>query len=510
MSNPRFSLLEQNLAPRILLLGDVMLDRYLFGDVERISPEAPIPVLRIGRQEHRLGGAGSVASMVATLGAKTTLASMVGDDPEGRIVRQLLEQIGVDASAVLTVSDRCTTVKERLLGRAQQRYPHQMMRVDRETDTPIAPATADDLMAAIARCLDSADLVLISDYNKGICKGDVIPRVVALAQAAGVPVLTDPVKGADYRRYAGCACITPNRVEAAAATGLGIRTPEDGLTAAQRLLDFGVKSAIVTLDRDGMAWADRSGAARLFPARAREVCDITGAGDMVLATLGYVVAAGGPMDVAIEIANAAGGVEVERLGVVALSRREILAELGGHAHASANKIVPLEQLDFQLSRIRQTAQRLVMTNGCFDLLHPGHVACLQEARRQGDCLLVALNSDRSVAELKGPGRPIVDEQGRAQMLAALDCVDYVVIFDDVSVASLVQRVLPDVLAKGGQYAVEQMAGHEAVLRNGGRVVPLPMKEHYSTTALVQRILETYGPADRPHAPHLPDPKRAAA
>ncbi len=487
MSADGFSLLDQDLRPRILLVGDVMLDRYLFGDVERISPEAPIPILRIGKQEHRLGGAGSVASMAATLGAQTILAAVVGNDVEGRSVRDLLEKSEVDTQCLLTVDDRCTTVKERLLGRAQQRYPHQMMRVDREVDRPIETDQAESLLGGIARCINRVDLVLVSDYNKGVCKGDMIPRVAAMARAAGVQVIADPVKGADYRRYAQCTCITPNRVEAAAATGMTIATPQDGLEAARRLLQFGIDAAIVTLDRDGMAWADRSGAARLVAARPRQVCDITGAGDMVLAALGYALAAGADAVTAIEIANAAGGLEVERLGVVPLARDEILAELGRDTNASRQKILPFDQLDVHIRRIRQAGRRIVMTNGCFDLLHPGHVACLQEARRHGDYLLVGLNSDRSVRELKGTGHPIVDQHGRAEMLAALACVDGVVIFDEASVAGLVERVVPDVLVKGGEYAVEEIVGHQVVARHGGRVLPLAMKACYSTTALIEKI-----------------------
>jgi D-beta-D-heptose 7-phosphate kinase/D-beta-D-heptose 1-phosphate adenosyltransferase len=436
--------------------------------------------------------------MAAALGAKAALASVVGDDADGRLVRDMLEQIDVDTRGVLNVSDRSTTVKERLLGRAQLRYPHQMMRVDRESDHPVAADCARRLLAAIAEGIDRLELVLVSDYNKGVCKGEMIPRVVALARSAGVPVLADPVRGADYRRYAGCACITPNRVEAAEAAGMAIRTPEDGLTAARQLLRFGVESVIVTLDRDGMAWASRSGQSRLFPARPRQVYDVTGAGDMVLATLGYCLAAGADLPTAIEVANVAGGLEVERLGVAPVSCQEILAELGGNTRSTADKMLSFERLDAEIRRLRQARRRIVMTNGCFDLLHPGHVACLQEARRQGDCLLVGLNSDRSVAELKGAGHPIVDEQGRAEMLSALACVDYVVIFDEPSVARLVARVLPDVLAKGGQYAVEQIVGYEVVLARGGRVLPLPMKGHYSTSGLLGKIQG------------LPDRKRIAA
>ncbi|MGA2031789.1 MAG: bifunctional heptose 7-phosphate kinase/heptose 1-phosphate adenyltransferase [Thermoguttaceae bacterium] len=498
MSSSLRALLEQDLCPRILLVGDVMLDRYLWGDVERISPEAPIPVLRVGKQEHRLGGAGSVASMLAALGTRTTLVSVVGDDPEGRAVRDLLERIAVDGRHVLTAADRCTTVKERLLGRAQQRYPHQMMRVDREVDEPIAAATAEELLAAIARTVDDIDLVLVSDYNKGVCKGPMIARIVELARRSGVPVLADPVKDADYRRYAGCACITPNRAEAGRALGTRIGTPQEGLEAARRMLHFGVESTIVTLDRDGMAWADRAHGAQLFSARPRQVCDITGAGDMVLATLGYMLAAGADPAAAIEIANVAGGLEVERLGVVPVTRQEILAELAHGSSDAGQKIMAWEQLDRELQRQRLAGRRIVMTNGCFDLLHPGHVASLQQARKQGDCLVVAVNSDRSVRELKGAGRPIIDQQGRAEMLAALGCVDYVIVFDEVSVEGLVARILPEVLVKADHYSVEQVVGHEIVTAHGGHIVSVPTAPHYSTTALIERVHD------------LPRHKRSAA
>jgi D-beta-D-heptose 7-phosphate kinase/D-beta-D-heptose 1-phosphate adenosyltransferase len=480
--------LERNVRPRILLVGDVMLDRYLWGDVERISPEAPIPILRVGRQEHRLGGAGSVASMLATLGAQTILAAVVGEDEEGLLVRKLLDDLEVNSRLVLTVPDRCTTVKERLLGGAQQRSAHQMMRVDRECDQPISAETIDLVLSGIARCMDEIDLVLVSDYNKGMCKGDMFPRLVELARAAGVPIVADPVKDADYHRYAGCACITPNRAEAGRALGVRITTPQEGLEAAQKLLDFGVDSVIVTLDRDGMAWVDRSGPGRLFPARPRQVCDITGAGDMVLSVLGYMMAVGAEPAAAIEVANVAGGLEVERLGVVPVTRREILSELS-HGTATGPKILALENLDATLDRLRLAGNRIVMTNGCFDLLHPGHVASLQEARKQGDCLLVALNSDRSVREIKGPGRPIIDELGRAEMLAAMACVDFVVIFNEASVAGLVDRVRPDVLVKADQYSLAEVVGHESVIRNGGHVVSVPTKAQYSTSQLIERVCE---------------------
>ena len=262
----------------------------------------------------------------------------MGDDEEGRSVGELLDNLEINRRLVLTVDDRATTVKQRLLGRAQHRYPHQMMRVDRESVAPISDRTVDLLLAGIARCMDEVDLVLVSDYDKGVCKGEMFPRLIELARAAGVPVVADPVKDADYRRYAGCTCITPNRAEAGRALGIRITSPQEGLDAARKLLDFGLQSVIVTLDRDGMAWVDRNGQAKLFPARPRQVCDITGAGDMVLSVLGYMLAAGADAASAIEAANVAGGLEVERLGVVPLTRREILNELA-HSPPAGQKIL---------------------------------------------------------------------------------------------------------------------------------------------------------------------------
>ena len=491
------TLLEQDIRPRVLLVGDVMLDRYVWGDVERISPEAPIPILRIERQEHRLGGAGSVASMLAALGANHSgrrRGRRRGRPDRRRIARQPGSQPPPDARRRRPRHDRQATAPRP--GPTPLSAPDDAHR-PREL-APIAAETVDAILAGVARCIDEVDLVLVSDYDKGVCKGDMFPRLIELARAAGIPVLADPVKDADYRRYAGCTCITPNRAEAGRALGIRIATPQEGLDAARRLLDFGVESVIVTLDRDGMAWADRKGHAQLFPARPRQVCDITGAGDMVLAVLGYMLAAGAEPAAAIEVANVAGGLEVERLGVVPLSRRDILSEFT-HASPAGRKILPMEQLQPTLQRLRLAGKRIVMTNGCFDLLHPGHMESLEAARRQGDCLLVAVNSDRSVRQLKGPGRPVIDQQGRTAMLSAL------------GLCRLRRRIrrrqrgrpggprAPDVLVKADHYTTEEVVGHESVLRRGGRVVTVPTQPSYSTTDLIQRIQNLPIPANAvPH------------
>lgn len=487
MSNHLIEVLERSFNPTIFVVGDVILDRYLWGNVDRISPEAPIPLLRVDRREQRLGGAGSVVSMLAALDVNVRLATVLGNDDAAIRVYELLKDLGVAASAVLTDDNRPTTVKERFLGRAQSRHPQQMIRIDHEDDAPLEAKLSSMMIDQITSHLDGVDVVLVSDYNKGVCAGDTIPAIVAAAEKRGIPVIADPIRGGDYSRYKGCACITPNRLEASLALGRKIETPDAGIEAAQSLLDFGVHSAIVTLDRDGMAWARRDGSHGISPIKPREVYDITGAGDMVLSIIGYSVAAGLEDSQIVELANLAGGLEVERLGVVPLTRSDLLEELHASEPLRHLKALSCDALLEELRKRRQKGERIVMTNGCFDLIHPGHLASLQEARALGDCLVVGLNSDASVRQLKGPQRPIINEQGRAAMLTALECVDYVVLFDEVSVEPLVQRIMPDVLAKAAQYAPHQVVGYQIVQANGGEVVCTKMHNEYSTTSIIQGI-----------------------
>lgn len=487
MPEQLLQLLKQTQRPKVLVIGDVMLDRYMWGDVDRISPEAPIPVLRVVESEERLGGAGSVVTLLVALGVDVLFGTVTADDPEGQRVRRLIDQQGVPGDCVMVDNDRTTTVKERMLGRTQSRHPQQILRVDRETTHPIGEDIAAQMLGSLRAYLGEVDVVLVSDYEKGLCAGSLIAKVAELAHEASVPVIADPACGVAYDRYRGCTCITPNRHEAGMALGRKISTPEDGVQAARELLSFGFQTVIVTLDKDGIAWADDSGRSRLFPVRPRQVYDITGAGDMVLVALGYGLAAGGDWPAAIELANVAGGLEVERLGVAPLSRGDLVAEISHDGSKAREKVVPLEKLKEELHRRRRNGQRIAMTNGCFDLLHPGHVASLEYARNQGDCLVVGLNSDRSVQELKGPGHPVIPERDRAAMLAALACVDYVVIFDDASVEGLVRTVAPDVLVKSAEYAPDEVVGHQFVRQDGGTVALAPTVGGYSTSELIKRI-----------------------
>lgn len=481
--------LVQNLGrPRVLVVGDLMLDRYVWGDAERISQEAPVILLHADRREERLGGASSVAAMLCALGAEVALAGVVGADADGGRLRQLLADLAIDASSVITDPGRPTTVKERYIGRAQHRHPQQMLRVDYETRAGVATGIEAALAAAIHTALNHADIVLVSDYDKGVCTPGLLATVMSAARTRGLRVLADPIRGQDYRKYHGCSAVTPNRLEAGLATGRALHTPDAALDAARQLLfDLELEAAIVTLDKDGMALAHRDGRRAVFPTRPRQVYDITGAGDMVLSVLGMALAAGADYDAAVPLANVAGGLEVERIGVATLTRDELLRDLLEHGLGGTRKILPRDVLRQEVEHRRRLGQRIAFTNGCFDVVHAGHVQYLHEARSQADVLVVGLNSDTSVQGLKGPGRPVHHQESRALVLAGLQAVDYVTVFDEPTPLELIRLVRPDVLVKGADYRKEDVIGAAFVEGYGGRVYLAPLRPGHSTTGVLRRL-----------------------
>ncbi|MBA4062192.1 MAG: D-glycero-beta-D-manno-heptose 1-phosphate adenylyltransferase [Isosphaera sp.] len=480
--------------PRALVVGDVMLDRYVWGNADRISQEAPVVLLRADAREERLGGASSVATMLQALGARTSLVGVVGRDADGLRARQLLTDLGIDAAGVAADPARPTTVKERYIGRAQDRHPQQMIRVDYESRDPVSGEAEREVAAAAAALVRDADVVLVSDYDKGVCTPAVLAKVVAAAKARGVRVIADPTRGGDYGKYAGCSAVTPNRLEAGLATGRTIATHDQALAAAAELRDrLGLEAGLVTLDKDGIAFAHRDGRSVVFPTRPRQVYDITGAGDMVMAALGLALAAGADYDAAIRLANVAGGLEVEKIGVATVTRDEILADLlhapfrAAGRTAGAAKVVGLPQLLADLDRRRAAGQRVAFTNGCFDVLHAGHVQYLAEARRQADCLVVGLNSDASVRQLKGPTRPLNPVEARALVLAGLQDVDHVTIFADPTPLALIRAVRPEVLVKGADYRKSEVVGADFVEGCGGRVHLADLRDGFSSTDLIDRM-----------------------
>jgi D-beta-D-heptose 7-phosphate kinase/D-beta-D-heptose 1-phosphate adenosyltransferase len=476
--------------PRILVVGDLILDRYVWGYAERISQEAPVPLLRADHREHRLGGAASVATMLRALEAEVALVGAVGVDGEAELVRRLLGGMGIDDRAVLPLDDRPTTLKERYIGRAQDRHPQQMIRVDYETREPIPAAAERALLDRLPGAVAQSDIVLISDYDKGVCTPALLRGLIDACRSAGVRVIADPIRSADYSRYRGVHCMTPNRLEASLATGMPIAHPEDALEVGRRLVaTLGMESVLVTLDRDGMALCRSDGRAAILPTRPRQVYDITGAGDMVLSVVGLCLASGADYDEAAALGNVAGGLEVEKIGVALLSRQELLRDLIDHHRPEAGKRLGVDLLQAEVSRRRQAGQTIVFTNGCFDLLHVGHIRLLREAAALGDFLVVGLNSDTSVRQLKGPSRPINGEDDRAELLAALEAVDAVTVFDAETPLALIQAIRPDVLVKGGDYRPDEVVGRAEVEAGGGRLVLVPLAEGHSSSRLIRTAAE---------------------
>jgi D-beta-D-heptose 7-phosphate kinase/D-beta-D-heptose 1-phosphate adenosyltransferase len=492
MSTELIHLVERLGQPSVLVIGDVMLDRYIWGNAERISQEAPVILLRADQREERLGGASSVATMLRALGAKVAIAGVVGNDHDAGRIRQMLTELGIDHEALLTDLHRPSTVKERYIGRAQQRHPQQMMRVDYEDRKPVEGHLHTQLCNAIAAQMRQADIVLVSDYDKGVCTLALMAATVAAAQARGIRTLADPIRGGDYRKYRSCSAITPNRLEAGLATGRTLSNSADIVEAATQLqVQLDLEAAIITLDKDGMALKHRDGRLKFFPTRPRQVYDITGAGDMVMSVLGMALAAGADYEQAIQLANIAGGLEVEKIGVATVTRDEIIRDLeqmpAVATPAKGTKALALSSLVAALEPRRRLGQKVVFTNGCFDVLHAGHVQYLHEARSQGDILVVGLNSDASVRELKGAGRPVQPAAARALVLAGLEAVDFITVFEEKTPLALIEAIRPDVLVKGADYRKDEVVGAELVESYGGRVHLATLHRGFSTTNLIERV-----------------------
>jgi D-beta-D-heptose 7-phosphate kinase / D-beta-D-heptose 1-phosphate adenosyltransferase len=471
--------------PTALVVGDLMLDRYLWGACDRISPEAPVQVVDVRSDAVRLGGAGNVVANLRALGAAVRVASVIGAGDDARTLRDLMAEVGASDAGVVEDPSRRVTAKTRLMASHQQ-----VVRYDSETRVPLGATTASQLVEAVRDQLDGADVVILSDYGKGVCTPEVIAAVIALARENGVPVLCDP-KGTDYDRYRGATAITPNRREAAQATGIDLANEASLTRAGEELrarldLDF----CLITLSSEGMALFDAAGLRRISTS-AREVFDVTGAGDTVIAALALGLVAGLGVAGACEVANLAAGVVVGKVG----SATATVAELRDHASAVAaprritDKIVTLDEAVAVVRDRRTRGQRIVFTNGCFDILHSGHIKVLEDTAALGDVLIIGLNSDASVRRLKGASRPINGEADRAYVLSALAWVDLVVLFEDDTPETLIRRLEPDVLAKGGDYTVDTIVGADIVLAHGGEILTVPLVPGKSTTELIQRIKE---------------------
>ncbi len=468
--------------PRVLVVGDLMVDRYLWGSCQRVSPEAPVPVIDVEKTTHSLGGAGNVLRNLISLGATADICSVVGRDHNTDLVRGLLTECGIAGDGLVVDDRRPITEKTRVIAAHQQ-----VVRHDIETRQPIDGAHEQRLLDYVRAARDNTDVIIVSDYGKGVLSSDFTRRLITWCRDAGIPVFCDP-KGPDYTKYAGANLLTPNRREAGEAAGIPIADPDSLDRCGRALLDsLALEYCLITLSGDGMALFHRDGFDRL-PTVAREVFDVTGAGDTVIASMAFAYARDRDMLAACRFANTAAGIVVGKLGAATVTPDEI-TRFQAAATDTASKILPAETARALAASHRLAGRRVVFTNGCFDLLHAGHVEYLEAAARLGDVLVVGLNTDASVARLKGPDRPITPEADRARVLSALACIDYVVLFDQDTPLELISTILPDVLVKGGDYAPDEIVGADVVRSRGGLVTTIPLSPGRSTSATIERILE---------------------
>lgn len=500
---------------RALVVGDFMLDQLLFGSADRLSPDAPVPVLRVTRREDRPGGAANLCLNLIAMHGRVTALGVVGSDQDAVLLRTALLQEGVDAGGIITDHTRPTTVKRNLIGLAQGRHAQKMFRVDFESREPIAETIVARLLEAFDAALPKTDVVCIEDYNKGVCTPMLCQELIARAKAAGKPVFVDPAGLEDYSKYRGATTITPNRTEAERATKLptdDLGAPEHNAKLAETLLDaLDLEAVVVTLDKQGALLLVRGDSTPIpVPTVAREVYDVTGAGDMMLAALAAARANNIGWNDSVRFANAAAGLEVEVFGVAPIPLEKIHHELLVLQTKRSGKLRTLDELMVQINATRKAGRRVVFTNGCFDVIHAGHISLLERAAELGDLLVVAINDDHSVRTLKGEGRPVNDQEQRARVVGALGCVDAVILFSEETPMRLIETILPEVLAKGGDYTPETVVGADLVKRAGGRVELIPLIEGLSTTNTIRKMQSQQPPpSSMPAVPTSPaDPASA--
>jgi D-beta-D-heptose 7-phosphate kinase/D-beta-D-heptose 1-phosphate adenosyltransferase len=463
---------------RVLVVGDVMLDRYYHGSANRISPEAPVPVVRVSNQEDRPGGAGNVALNIAALGGAATLVGVVGTDATAEDLGARLSAAGVRCEFLVS-QDKPTITKLRVISQHQQ-----LLRMDFEQ--PFDAQDVADLQPRFESVLESAQVVIVSDYAKGALQD--VPAIILAARAAGKPVIVDP-KGSDFEKYRGATLITPNLHEFETVVG-HCSTEQELITKGLALMsELALEAILITRGESGMTLLRPNKAELHLPARAQEVFDVTGAGDTVISVLAASLAAGEDFAEATALANLAASLAVGKLGTAAISGPELRRALHSDS-ASGRGVMSAEQLRSAVEEAKVHGERIVFTNGCFDIIHAGHVGYLAEARKLGDRLVVAINDDASVTRLKGAGRPINPVERRLAVLAGLEAVDWVVSFSEDTPEALLHEIKPDVLVKGGDYSIEQVVGGEFVLSYGGEVRSLDFLDDCSTSAIVEKMRET--------------------
>lgn len=468
---------------KVAVVGDFILDRFVRGVIERISPEAPVPVFHGRGESETLGGAGNVVANIVSLGGTALPVAAIGDDAAGGTIVSMLAAEGVDTAGIVRSPSRTTSAKSRFSALNQQ-----VLRFDQEEVRPLAGGERDAVLSAFANALAEADIVVLSDYGKGVLLDGVAAELIARARAAGKPVIVDP-KGRDFSHYAGATVVTPNRKELGEAVGRTVTSDAEIEAAARELIaDHGFAYLLATRSEKGMSVV-AADAARHIPTEAREVFDVSGAGDTVVAAFALGLGAGLDRFDAAVVANAAAGVVVGKHGTARLSPDELVSALfrDDATQHSARSVVDLAAAERIVAAWRRDGFSIAFTNGCFDILHAGHVSLIQQARATADRLVLGLNSDQSVRRLKGESRPVNNEHDRALVLSALAAVDLVVIFDEDTPLNLIERLLPDVLVKGADYTVETVVGADVVMKAGGRVVLAELVPGKSTTNTIARM-----------------------
>ncbi len=470
----------KNFTPNILVIGDLMIDHYLWGSCERISPEAPVQIVDIKNETTVLGGAGNVINNLVTLGAKVSVSSVIGRDDNGSELIEMLESIDVDTTKILQHSGRKTSKKSRVIASSQQ-----ILRYDKESKESISKDDADEILNSLSDSIHSYNAVILSDYGKGVLSDELCEGVIRLCKKNSIKVLVDP-KGSDYAKYRGAYLLTPNKKEAILATGINIKDRDSLKNALLKLKeDCDLAISMITLSEDGIAtFKDEM---KLFPTVAKEVFDVTGAGDTVIASITFALCANKSIEEAAAFANLAAGVVVGKIGSATVTLDEIEEyEATLHKSTSDAHIKSFEDIKNVVERYRKNGKKIVFTNGCFDILHVGHVKYLQESKSFGDVLIVGLNSDASVKRLKGESRPVNIAEDRAYLLAALEAVDFVVPFEEDTPYELIKMIMPDTLVKGGDYKGKDVVGTEFA----GELKLVDFVDGKSTTKTIQRILRS--------------------
>ncbi len=467
---------------RLLVIGDLMLDEYLWGEVDRISPEAPVQVVTIQKEDFTLGGAGNVVNNAVALGAKVFTAGVIGTGRNGQVLLERFNELGVDTSLIIQEPDRATTQKTRIIAANQH-----VLRIDRETKQDISGPTLEKMIRLIENKMPDIDVVLISDYGKGLITRNLLSKVITSAKKHEKMIIVDP-KGLDFSKYSGVSLLTPNKKEAALASGVEINDESSLEKAANKILgNISLDNLLITCGKDGMVLFEKNKTPFRVRAKSRQVFDVSGAGDTVLAVFGLAVASGASIPNSVALANTAAGIVVGKVGTATVSKQELSSALTSDDTGLPAKYKDLSELPALVKDLKKKGKQLVLTNGCFDLLHAGHIMLFSASKQLGDILIVAIDDDASVKKLKGSGRPVINAKERSRILSALDAVDYVVVFSSQELIKLIEIIQPDVLTKGSNYSTTQVFGRERVEALGGKVVLIPVTEDISSTRIIDTI-----------------------